>query len=158
LRAAAATGVTESDSGAIGFEGAREDFRGERAVRATLACIRLVQGRPEDAVDLAQQASTGDERLDFASLLRLLGANPDIGADAAVHFARALAFRSSAFTLGLAVREAEALERAVPGHPLPYLLLANLEIDRGNRPRAGKLLAEAIVRNHDHAPSYVRRA
>src|SRR5262249_29514962 len=99
-----------------------------------------------------------DERLDFASLLRLLGANPDIGADAAVHFARALAFRSSAFTLGLAVREAEALERAVPGHPLPYLLLANLEIDRGNRPRAGKLLAEAIVRNHDHAPSYVRRA
>jgi tetratricopeptide (TPR) repeat protein len=158
LRASAAAGGSEVDSGAVGFEGAREDFRGERAVRATLACIRLVQGRPEDAVELAQQTSTGDERRDFASLLRLLGANPAIGADAAVHFARALAFRSSAFTLGLAVRETDALGKAVPGHPLPYLLLANLEIERGNRPKAGKLLAEAIVRNSDHAPSYVRRA
>ncbi|MBI1851344.1 MAG: tetratricopeptide repeat protein [Planctomycetes bacterium] len=148
----------DPDDGAVGIQGARQDFRGGRAVQATLACIRLLQGRPEDAVALAQQTSDGDERRDFASFLRLLAANESIATDAATRFARALAFRSSPFTVGLAVREAQALQRLVPGHPLPYLLLANLEIERGNRPLAGKLLGEAIVRNRDHAPSYVRRA
>ncbi len=139
-------------------ESAGESLRGRRVVRELLACVRVIQGRADDAVSEIEQAFTGDERRDLRSLLRLLGANADLSADVATRLARVLAYRSSPFTQGLAEPEADAMRKAVPGQPLPYLILAELALERGALKAAERLLGESSERNTDHAPSYVRRA